>query len=121
MTMPEQGPVEPEPDRLTDAVTRLTAELAALRRDVARRHLLDLACGVLVAQHTLTPGEAADHLAQLAETMDVGPEDLAADIVNGATGPSGAAGGPASRGGTGPGAEGDAGPRAADAARAAAD
>ncbi|MFF7713024.1 SpoIIE family protein phosphatase [Streptomyces sp. NPDC007988] len=129
MTMPEQGPVEPGPDRLTDAVTQLTAELAALRRDVARRHLLDLACGVLVAQHTLTPGEAADHLARLAETMDVGPEDLAADIVNGATGPSGAAGAPASRGGTGPrteggtgpGTEGDAGPRAADAARAAAD
>lgn len=106
MTMPDEGPVEPGPDRLADAVTQLTAELGALRRDVARRHLLDLACGVLVAQHSLTPGEAADHLAQLAETMGVGPEDLAADIVNGATGPSGAAGGPAP--------EGEAGPRAAD-------
>lgn len=106
MTMPDEGPVEPGPDRLADAVTQLTAELGALRRDVARRHLLDLACGVLVAQHSLTPGDAADHLAQLAETMGVGPEDLAADIVNGATGPSGAAGGPAP--------EGDAGPRAAD-------
>ncbi|MEU6705016.1 SpoIIE family protein phosphatase [Streptomyces wuyuanensis] len=106
MTMPEEGPVEPGPDRLADAVTQLTAELGALRRDVARRHLLDLACGVLVAQHSLAPGEAADHLAQLAEAMDVGPEDLAADIVNGATGPSGAVAGPAP--------EGDAGPRAMD-------
>jgi serine phosphatase RsbU (regulator of sigma subunit) len=106
MTMPEEGPVEPGPDRLADAVTQLTAELGALRRDVARRHLLDLACGVLVAQHSLTPGEAADHLAQLAETMDVAPQDLAADILNGATGPSGTVGGPAP--------EGDAGPRDAD-------
>ncbi|WP_432076011.1 SpoIIE family protein phosphatase [Streptomyces wuyuanensis] len=106
MTMSEEGPVEPGPDRLADAVRALTAELGALRRDAARRHLLDLACGVLVAQHSLTPGEAADHLAQLAETMGVGPEDLAADIVNGATGPPGAVGGPAP--------EGDAGARAAD-------
>ncbi|MFI1469085.1 SpoIIE family protein phosphatase [Streptomyces wuyuanensis] len=106
MTMPEDGPAEPGRDRLADAVTQLTAELGALRRDVARRHLLDLACGVLVAQHSLTPGEAADHLAQLAETMDVAREDLAADILNGATGPSGTVGGPA--------LGGDAGPRDAD-------
>ncbi|AWK12247.1 phosphatase [Streptomyces spongiicola] len=107
MTMPEQGPVGPEPDRLADAVTRLTAELAALRREAARRHLLDLAGGVLVAQHSLTPGEAADHLVRLAETMDVGPEDLAADIVDGATGPPGAASGD-------PPPERDGGPRTAD-------
>ncbi|RNL74370.1 ANTAR domain-containing protein [Streptomyces sp. I6] len=102
----EQGPVEPEPDRLADAVTRLTAELAALRRKAARRHLLDLAGGVLVAQHSLTPGEAADHLVRLAGTMDVSPEDLAADIVNGATGPPGTAGVPSP--------ERDDGPRPAD-------
>ncbi|MEV1052969.1 SpoIIE family protein phosphatase [Streptomyces sp. NPDC049887] len=102
MTMSEQGPDEPGPDPLADAVTQLTAELAALRRDVARRHLLDLACGVLVARHSLGPGEAMDHLGRLAETMNVGPEDIAADIVNGATGPSGAAGGPAPEGSTGP-------------------
>ncbi|MDI9883275.1 SpoIIE family protein phosphatase [Streptomyces sp. HNM0645] len=106
MTMSEQEPVEPGPDPLVDAVTQLTAELAVLRRDVARRHLLDLACGVLVARHSLSPGEAMDHLAQLAETMNVGAEDIAADVVNGAIRPSGAAGGPAS--------EGSADPRTAD-------
>ncbi|GFH38164.1 SpoIIE family protein phosphatase [Streptomyces pacificus] len=102
MTMPEQGPVEPEPDRLDEAVTRLTAELTALRRDAARRHLLDTAGGVLVAQHSFTPGEAADHLTRLAETMDARPEDLAADIVNGATGPPGASGDPPPEGDGGP-------------------
>ncbi|MEV4916292.1 SpoIIE family protein phosphatase [Streptomyces tirandamycinicus] len=102
MTKPEQGPVEPEPDRLADAVTQLTAELAALRRGAARRHLLDLAGGVLVAQHSLTPGEAADHLARLAETTGVSTEDLAADIVNGATGTPGIAAGPAPGTDTGP-------------------
>ncbi|MGW1882586.1 SpoIIE family protein phosphatase [Streptomyces sp. NPDC001970] len=82
MTMPDQGRAEPAPDQLAAAVTQLAAELSALRRDLARRHLLDLASGVLVAQLSLTPSDAADHLTQLAETTGVPEEDLAADILN---------------------------------------
>ncbi|MFD7227699.1 SpoIIE family protein phosphatase [Streptomyces sp. NPDC059881] len=85
-------PAEPGPDALTAAVAQLTAELAGLRRDLARRHLLDLASGVLVAQRSLTPADAADHLAQLAETTNVSPEGLAADIVNAAAGQGAPAG-----------------------------
>lgn len=86
MTMPHSGRTEPGPDELATAVTQLTAELAALRSDLARRHLHDLAAGVLVAQLSLTPADAVDHLARLAQTMGVSPEDLSADIVNAASG-----------------------------------
>ncbi|MFD7446997.1 SpoIIE family protein phosphatase [Streptomyces sp. NPDC059909] len=86
MTMPDQGRNEAGPDQLAAAVTQLTAELAAMRRDLARRHLLDLASGVLVAQLSLAPADALDHLTRLAETTGVAPEDLAADILNGAAG-----------------------------------
>ncbi|MER6997920.1 SpoIIE family protein phosphatase [Streptomyces sp. NPDC000410] len=83
----DQGPDRGQDrDQLAGAVIRLTAELAELRRDVARRHLLDLASGVLVAQRSLAPADAVDHLTLLAATMDVAPEDLAADIVNAASG-----------------------------------
>ncbi|WP_242331277.1 ANTAR domain-containing protein [Streptomyces formicae] len=89
MTTSDRGRDAPGHDQLAAAVTQLTAELAALRRDLARRHLLDLASGVLVAQLSLTPADAVDHLAQLAETTGIAPEDLAADIVNGASGTAG--------------------------------
>ncbi|UUN30480.1 SpoIIE family protein phosphatase [Streptomyces sp. FIT100] len=89
MTTSDRGRDAPGRDQLAAAVTQLTAELAALRRDLARRHLLDLASGVLVAQLSLTPADAVDHLAQLAETTGIAPEDLAADIVNGASGTAG--------------------------------
>ncbi|MFE7773698.1 SpoIIE family protein phosphatase [Streptomyces sp. NPDC057445] len=93
MTMPDQGRDEPGPDELAAAVTQLTAELADLHRDLARRHLVDLASGVLVAQLSLTPADAVDHLAQLAETTGVTQEDFAADVVNGASGSAGLPGG----------------------------
>lgn len=89
MIMPEQAPL-PEPPAGTDglcaAVAELTAEVASLRGDLARRHLLDLAAGILVAQLSTPPPDAAEHLARLADSTGIGPEDLAADIVNAASG-----------------------------------
>ncbi|MFE3644440.1 SpoIIE family protein phosphatase [Streptomyces sp. NPDC059169] len=84
--MPDPGRTEPGPEQLATAVAQLTAELSALRSDLARRHLHDLAAGVLVAQLSLTPADAVDHLARLARTMGVSPDDLSADIVNAASG-----------------------------------
>ncbi|MEU2155224.1 SpoIIE family protein phosphatase [Streptomyces sp. NPDC019396] len=84
--MPDHGRDAPEPDRLISTVTQLTAELADLRRDLGRSHLLDLASGVVVAQLALSPAEAMEHLARLAGSTGTSVEDLAADIVNGASG-----------------------------------
>ncbi|MFK0255082.1 SpoIIE family protein phosphatase [Streptomyces sp. NPDC090445] len=75
----------PESD-LASAVAELTAELAALRADRARRRLLDLASGVLAAQLGLAPAEAGDHLLRLAASSRLSAVDLAADIVNAVSG-----------------------------------
>ncbi|MGW1023607.1 SpoIIE family protein phosphatase [Streptomyces sp. NPDC002577] len=85
----EQGPSRgPDAGReeLVAAVTALTAEVAALRTELARRHLLDLAAGVLVAQLSLSPSDATDHLARLAGSTGLSLHDLAADVVNAAAG-----------------------------------
>ncbi|MFF4370796.1 SpoIIE family protein phosphatase [Streptomyces sp. NPDC001594] len=78
MAQPESG--------LSSAVADLTAEVAALHADRARRSLLDLACGVLMAQLALSPAEASDHLLRLAVSTGLSATDLAADIVNAAAG-----------------------------------
>lgn len=89
MIMPEQephpGPGAAEGD-LSAAVTELAAEVLAAHADRASRHLLDLAAGILVAQLSVTPSEAADHLLRLATSTGLNPEDIAADIVNAASG-----------------------------------
>ncbi|MER5182946.1 SpoIIE family protein phosphatase [Streptomyces sp. NPDC002896] len=82
---PSRGP-DAGRDDLAAAVTALTAEVAALRAELARRHLLDLAAGVLVAQLSLSPSDATDHLARLAGSAGLSLEDLAADVVNAAAG-----------------------------------
>ncbi|MER6218776.1 MULTISPECIES: SpoIIE family protein phosphatase [unclassified Streptomyces] len=79
MALPESG--------LSSAVADLTAEVAALHADRARRRLLDLACGALMAQLSLSPGEASDHLLRLAVSTGLSATDLAADILNAAAGP----------------------------------
>ncbi|KIF01852.1 hypothetical protein PL81_33270, partial [Streptomyces sp. RSD-27] len=79
MDLPESG--------LSSAVADLTAEVAALHADRARRSLMDLACGVLMGRLSLSPAEAADHLLKLAVSTGLSASDLAADIVNAAAGP----------------------------------
>ncbi|RPF44433.1 ANTAR domain-containing protein [Streptomyces sp. Ag109_G2-6] len=79
MAQPESG--------LASTVADLTAEVAALHADRARRSLLDLACGVLMAQLSVPPAEANDHLLRLAVSTGLSATDLAADIVNAAIGP----------------------------------
>ncbi|ROQ35573.1 PAS domain-containing protein [Streptomyces sp. PanSC19] len=64
----------------------LAAENRWLRDQLVRRHLLDLAAGVLAAQLRLPPAEAAEHLSALAQATGLSTEDLAADIVNAAAG-----------------------------------
>jgi serine phosphatase RsbU (regulator of sigma subunit) len=89
MTRPEQAPhreYSAGEDYLGAAVTELTAEVTALRADLAHRHLLDLAAGILVSQLSVQPSEAVEHLARLASATGVGVTDLAADIVNAASG-----------------------------------
>ncbi|MFI1393556.1 SpoIIE family protein phosphatase [Streptomyces sp. NPDC020681] len=71
---------------LSASVADLSAENAALRAELVRRRLLDLATGVLVTRLEASPAEAAEHLERLAEETGVSAEDLAADIVNGVAG-----------------------------------
>ncbi|MER5731045.1 SpoIIE family protein phosphatase [Streptomyces sp. NPDC002138] len=71
-------------EALAAAVSALTAEVAELHDDRARRRLLDLATGVLVDQLRVTPAEAADHLLELAVSTGLSAGDLAADILNAA-------------------------------------
>ncbi|WP_030207758.1 SpoIIE family protein phosphatase [Streptomyces sp. NRRL S-87] len=97
MTVPESG--------LASAVADLTAEVAALHADRARRRLLHLATGVLVSQLGLPPAEAGDHLLRLAVSTGLSATDLAADIVNAA---AGVAAGPGGVGGPAAGAVGTA-------------
>ncbi|MFF3322580.1 SpoIIE family protein phosphatase [Streptomyces sp. NPDC002889] len=75
------GHSEPSP-----LVVRLAEENTALREELTRRRLTDLATGILAAQLGTSPAEAAEHLAHLAASATVDREDLAADIVNGVAG-----------------------------------
>ncbi|MER5309340.1 SpoIIE family protein phosphatase [Streptomyces sp. NPDC002773] len=65
----------------------LAAENRRLRERAARRHLIDLATGMLAAQLGQSTAGAADHLEDLARATGVSPEDLAADIVNAVAAP----------------------------------
>ncbi|RSS78475.1 SpoIIE family protein phosphatase [Streptomyces sp. WAC06614] len=71
---------------LAGAVADLTAELAALHADRARRRLIDLATGILVDQLALSPPAAGDHLVRLAASTGLSTVDFAADVVDGASG-----------------------------------
>ncbi|WP_406002513.1 SpoIIE family protein phosphatase [Streptomyces sp. NBC_00829] len=73
-------------DELSAAVAGLAAENASLRAQLTRRHLIDLATGILVIQLGTSPAEATEHLLRLADATGVSTEDLAADIVNSAAG-----------------------------------
>ncbi|MFF3315917.1 SpoIIE family protein phosphatase [Streptomyces sp. NPDC003035] len=64
----------------------LAAENRRLRAEFTRRHLIDLATGVLAAQLNASPADAAEHLDSLSHATGLGVEDLAADIVNGVAG-----------------------------------
>ncbi|MFF9850637.1 SpoIIE family protein phosphatase [Streptomyces litmocidini] len=79
----------PSAARADRGFSALAAENRWLRDRLARRHLLDLAAGVLTAQLRLSPCEAADHLSALTQATGLSAEDLAADIVNAAAGDGG--------------------------------
>ncbi|MGW6566742.1 SpoIIE family protein phosphatase [Streptomyces sp. NPDC054975] len=85
MTTSAAGPEGP-------GMTGLSAENRRLRAELTRRHLIDLATGVLAAQLGASPADAAEHLAALSHATGLGVEDLSADIVNGVAGPSGSQG-----------------------------
>ncbi|MEU4269047.1 SpoIIE family protein phosphatase [Streptomyces sp. NPDC026092] len=82
MTTSAAGPEGP-------GITGLSAENRRLRAELTRRHLIDLATGVLAAQLGASPADAAEHLAALSHATGLGVEDLAADVVNGVAGLSG--------------------------------
>ncbi|MFF8847334.1 SpoIIE family protein phosphatase [Streptomyces sp. NPDC015127] len=86
--MPAHGPFEGGGghNHTPAVLQRLTEENAALRDDITRRHLTDLATGILAAQLQTSPSEAAEHLARLARSAVLSREDIAADIVNGVAG-----------------------------------
>ncbi|MGW5424017.1 SpoIIE family protein phosphatase [Streptomyces sp. NPDC003943] len=65
----------------------LAAENRRLRAEAARRHLIDLATGVLAAQLGLSTVDASEHLTALAAATGLSVGDLAADVVNGIAGP----------------------------------
>lgn len=83
--MPAPEPWGPSGET-SDFAARLADENTALREELRRRHLTDLATGVLAAQLGATPAEAAEHLAHVAESANVTREDIAADIVNAVAG-----------------------------------
>ncbi|MFG2640421.1 SpoIIE family protein phosphatase [Streptomyces sp. NPDC048370] len=82
MTTSAAGPEGP-------GISGLSAENRRLRAELTRRHLIDLATGVLAAQLGASPTDAAEHLAALSHATGLGVEDLSADIVNGVAGLSG--------------------------------
>ncbi|MFE7134980.1 ANTAR domain-containing protein, partial [Streptomyces sp. NPDC057638] len=110
MITPAQEPsgASRERDELSTTVAALAAENASLRAELARRRLLDLATGVLIARLVAPPAEAAEHLSRLARETGVGAEELAADIVNGVTGTITVTAPPATGNDTAPGDEGPA-------------
>ncbi|MEV0181733.1 SpoIIE family protein phosphatase [Streptomyces sp. NPDC050625] len=65
----------------------LAAEIERLRGEYARRHLTDLATGVLAAQLDVSVGDAAAHLEALARATGLSLADLAADVVNSVAAP----------------------------------
>ncbi|MEU3693201.1 SpoIIE family protein phosphatase [Streptomyces narbonensis] len=67
----------------------LTAENRWLRGQLAHRHLLDLAAGVLAAQMRLPTSDAAEHLTALARATGLPVADIAADVVNAVAGGDG--------------------------------
>ncbi|MFE6133341.1 PP2C family protein-serine/threonine phosphatase [Streptomyces sp. NPDC056437] len=75
-----------ERDDLAAAVAELSARNADLRAELVRRHLLDLATGVLVTRLATSPSEAAEQLARMAAETGLSTEDFAADVVNGVAG-----------------------------------
>ncbi|MFI8519462.1 SpoIIE family protein phosphatase [Streptomyces sp. NPDC085481] len=60
----------------------LAAENRRLRAELARRHLTDLATGVLAAQLGLSTVDASEHLQALAAATGLSAQDLAADVLN---------------------------------------
>ncbi|MER7521219.1 SpoIIE family protein phosphatase [Streptomyces sp. NPDC126499] len=64
------------------AFAGLAAENRRLRAELVRRHLLDLATGVLAVQLGISTADAAEHLTALARATGLAAEDLSADIVN---------------------------------------
>ncbi|MFI1938080.1 SpoIIE family protein phosphatase [Streptomyces purpureus] len=80
------GPAGADATRTDPTVAGLTAEIGRLRGELTRRHLLDLATGILAAQLGASPAEAGQHLESLVRVTGLSPEDLAADIVNGVAG-----------------------------------
>ncbi|WP_418960694.1 SpoIIE family protein phosphatase [Streptomyces tritici] len=64
----------------------LLAENRRLRARAAHRHLLDLATGILSVQLRLSLRDAAEHLESLAEATGLPVADVAADVVNAASG-----------------------------------
>ncbi|HEY9369023.1 ANTAR domain-containing protein, partial [Streptomyces sp.] len=81
----------PSGARTQSAYADLVAENRRLRADSARRHLLDLATGVLSAQLRVPLPDATDHLDGLAEATGLPVADIAADIVNAVAGDAGPA------------------------------
>ncbi|MEU6947718.1 SpoIIE family protein phosphatase [Streptomyces sp. NPDC046316] len=79
MTTSAEGPEGP-------GAVGLSAENRRLRAELTRRHLIDLATGVLAAQLGASPADAAEHLTALSHATGLGVEDLSADIVNGVAG-----------------------------------
>ncbi|MFF1508656.1 SpoIIE family protein phosphatase [Streptomyces sp. NPDC058326] len=69
------------------AVAGLLVENRLLREAAARRHLIDLATGMLAVQLGQSTTEAADHLEETARATGTSPEDLAADVVNAVASP----------------------------------
>ncbi|OAR26866.1 phosphatase [Streptomyces sp. ERV7] len=91
--------IRPVPDtsgtggaQTASTIAALSAEADRLRAEGARRHLLDLATGVLAAQLQVGPAQAREHLEKLSQDTGVSPQDLAADVVNGVAGDPDAAG-----------------------------
>ncbi|GAA0589305.1 SpoIIE family protein phosphatase [Streptomyces crystallinus] len=91
MNKPVQQTSETVGGQTAATIAALFAEAGRLRAERARRHLLDLATGVLAAQLEVGPAQAREHLENLARAAGVHLEDLAADVVNGVAGEPGAA------------------------------
>ncbi|MFJ9867616.1 SpoIIE family protein phosphatase [Streptomyces sp. NPDC101165] len=81
------GPAGASADWADSGFTGLAAEIERLRADYARRHLTDLATGVLAVQLGVSIAEAAAHLDALARATGLSPADLAADVVNSVAAP----------------------------------
>ncbi|OXY85929.1 SpoIIE family protein phosphatase [Streptomyces diastatochromogenes] len=81
------GPAGASANWADSGFTGLAAENVRLRAESARRHLVDLATGVLAAQLGFSVADAAAHLEALAQATGIPPVDLAADVVNSVAAP----------------------------------